>query len=191
MKQINIHLKLADFMPFDPNADGTIDGWGVEDGEHVARELAQYIASKTEADTFEISLAGVRRIDASFPREAFLRLALEHVGKKGFYVTNVANEVLLDNIRAGADKLNFPIHAECNGKWELLGPKPKRTQVSLYEYVMNNGWIAASEVAEALDLKINNASNKLKELVSSGLLMRKEGIAESGGVEFYYFPLKK
>ncbi|USH01075.1 hypothetical protein K6Q96_08985 [Grimontia kaedaensis] len=191
MKQIISRLKLADFMDFEPNDNGTVDGWGVEDGEFVAEGIAKYISGKTEVDIFEISLEGVRRIDASFPREAFLRQAQDLIGKKGFYVTNVANEVLLDNIRAGADKLPFPIHAECNGSWHLLGPEPKRTQQALYEYVMNKGWVAASDVAEALDLKINNASNKLKELVTSGLLMRKEGIAESGGVEYYYFPIKK
>ncbi|MFL7024238.1 hypothetical protein BCS58_07995 [Enterovibrio norvegicus] len=191
MKQIIFPIKLFDFMDFEANLDGTKDGWGVEDGQLVAKKIAEYISGKTEVDIFDISFDGVRRIDASFPREAFLRQAFEHVGKKGFFISSVANEVLLDNIRAGADKLLFPVHVECNGSWELLGPKPKRTQQALYEYVMNKGWVAASDVAEALDLKINNASNKLKELVTSGLLMRKEGIAESGGVEYYYFPIKK
>ncbi|WP_407332554.1 hypothetical protein [Enterovibrio sp. 27052020O] len=191
MKQIISRIKLVDFMDFDANPDGTKDGWGVEDGQLVAKGIAEFIAWKTEVDIFDISLEGVRRIDASFPREAFLRQALEHVGKKGFFISHVANEVLLDNIRAGADKLSFPVHAECNGFWELLGPKPKRTQQALYDFVMDKGWVAASDIAESLDLKINNASNKLKELVTSGLLMRKEGIAESGGVEYYYFPLKK
>lgn len=189
MKQIIERIKLADLMDFKPNEDGTKDGWGVEDGREVSRKLANHLFQTPEVDIYEISLEGVRRIDASFPREAITFLAKEHAGRKGFFVSHVANEVLLDNIRAGADKLRFPLHASCKGHIESLGPSPKRTQKELYDYVVKQKWVSASEVTEAFDLKINNASNKLKELVSEGFLLRKEGIAASGGVEFYYFPI--
>lgn len=190
MKQIIARIKLFDFMGFaDPNPDGSKDGWGVTDGEAVAASLVNYISNSPEVDIYDISLEGVRRIDASFPREAFIMLAKKTVGKKGFFVSDVANAVQLDNIRAGADKLSFPLHACCQGKVEVLGPEPKRTQKELYNYVVDRGWVAASEIAEACDLKINNASNKLKELVDEGFLLRKEGVAETGGIEFYYFPI--
>ncbi|HDO1316012.1 MULTISPECIES: helix-turn-helix domain-containing protein [Aeromonas] len=190
MKQIIARIKLIDFMGFaEPNADGTKDGWGVTDGEAVAAALSNYISNSPEVDIYDISLEGVRRIDASFPREAFIMLAAKSVGKRGFFVSDVANAVLLDNIRAGADKLSFPLHACCQGRVEVLGPEPKRTQKELYSYVVSKGWVTASEVAEVCNLKINNASNKLKELVDEGFLLRKEGVAETGGIEFYYFPI--
>lgn len=189
MKQTIKHIDLATLMDFEPNPDGTKDGWGVSDGKSVYQKLSSHVSQSPEIDIYSISLRNVRRIDASFPREAFVVLATEYAGRKGFFISDVANEVLLDNIRAGADKLKFPIQACCLGKIETLGPQPKRTQKELYDFVCSEGWVAASLIAEACDLKINNASNKLKELVDDGFLLRKEGIADSGGVEYYYFPI--
>ncbi|WP_144190843.1 helix-turn-helix transcriptional regulator [Shewanella algae] len=176
-------------MDFDPNADGTKDGWGVDDGKEVGDSIRRYLSDKPEVDIINISFYKVRRVDASFPREAFTLLAKELAGKRGVFISKVTNEVVLDNIRAGADKLEFPLHVEFNENIEILGSKPKRTQQELYSYVFMKKWVSTSQVAEACGLKVNNASNKLKELVDHGFILRKEGIAESGGVEFYYFPI--
>lgn len=189
MKPIIDNIKLADFMDFPPNEDGTKDGWGVDDGKEVGDAIKRYVSSRPEVDIFNISFTGVRRVDASFPREAFTLLAKHLAGNKGFYICDVTNDVILDNIRAGADKLGFPLHVECRGATVILGAKPKRTQQELYDYVLAKKWVSTSQVAEACDLKVNNASNKLKEMVYQGFILRKEGIAESGGVEFYYFPI--
>ena len=192
MKQTTSSIFLIDFMSFvDLNEDNeTRDGWGIKDGERVGAEIRAFVFNRPEVDIFSISLKGIRRLDASFPREAFTMLARDQVGKHGFFVSNVSNDVILDNIRAGADKLGFPIHAGLDdGKVAILGPSPKRTQKQLYDYVAMKRWVATSEVAEKFDLKINNASNKLKELVGEGFLLRKEGVAETGGVEFHYYPI--
>ncbi len=200
MKQIKIIRKLivlSDLMdweaisdPFDVIIDGRKPGWGVADGADVRERIQKIIAAHPEVDIFIVSLEGVGRLDASFPREAFGRLIYEYLGKKGFLITDIISENQIDNIEAGANRLEIPIHIFYENKYRVLGNlEPKRTHRNFYELVHTNGWLSVSELSEKLDVKVNNASNKLKSLVSEGFLLRKEHVAPSGGVEFFYYPI--
>lgn len=200
MKQIKITRKivvLSDLMnwdaisdPYDSIMNGRKPGWGVADGTDVRERFQNIIAAHPEVDIFVISLEGVGRLDASFPREAFGRLIHEYLGKKGFLITDIVSENQIDNIEAGANRLEIPIHIFYENEYKVLGNiEPKRTHKDFYELVRNNGWLSVSELSEQLDVRVNNASNKLKSLVSEGFLLRKEHVAPSGGVEFFYYPI--
>ena len=51
--------------------------------------------------------------------------------------------------------------------------------------------VLTSQVAGDLGLSVQNASTRLKNLVSQGYLMRMEDVADSGGIEFKYCAIKK
>lgn len=204
MNQNKLTLQLADFMSVECNPDGTKDGWGVEFGESVRNALFQQVNAHPEIDVFEISFKGIKRIDVSFPREAVLYLAKLKAGKQGFVLTGLQTRTQIENIDGGVHRLDFAANliisgdiqnvnlgADCivSGNHLILG-KPSKTNRPLVEYVLRKNGASTSEIAKEFDLQVNNASNKLKQLVEDGFLLRKEQSAATGGVEYYYYPIK-
>lgn len=184
--------------------DGTKDGWSVEYGEEVRNLLLSAIASHPEVDIFEISFEGIKRIDTSFPREAILYLAKIKAGKQGFVLTNLQTRTQIENIEGGVYRLDFAANlivsddiqninlgADCivDGNHIILG-KLSKTNRPIVEYVLRKNGASTSEIAKQFDLQVNNVSNKLKLLVEEGFLLRKELSAATGGVEYYYYPIK-
>ncbi|MDQ2886751.1 MAG: DNA-binding protein, partial [Chloroflexota bacterium] len=68
----------------------------------------------------------------------------------------------------------------------ILGPRPSVGLQDMLSYVLSVPVARTSEAATALDLKIPNASNKLKQLWQEGYILRREQSANSGGVEYEY-----
>jgi predicted transcriptional regulator len=60
----------------------------------------------------------------------------------------------------------------------------------MLQLALSRASITASAAAKALDLKITNASMKLKQLEQQGYLLRKEVVSPSGGKEFVYLRIK-
>jgi len=137
-----------------------------------------------------ISLDGVERTDISFPREAVIELARSYRGQRGFCLTDVSDQDLLDNWDAAADKLKQPLFVYNNGAlFRSLGPEPSIGLREMLEYVQSVPVARTSEAAAALHLKVPNASNKLKQLWQEGYILRREQSATSGGVEYEYLRL--
>ena len=62
---------------------------------------------------------------------------------------------------------------------------------TLVEYVLRKGAVTTSQVAADLQVSVQNASTRLKNLVLQGYFLRVEEAAESGGIEFKYLAIKK
>ena len=73
------------------------DGWGHEQGRLVFSRLLKAVEANPETEIFLISLEGVRRTDASFPRESVVELARRYREHRGFCLVGVQDEDLLDN----------------------------------------------------------------------------------------------
>ncbi len=56
----------------------------------------------------------------------------------------------------------------------------------MLRYVLSVEAATAGEAARALDIKVPNASNKLKDLWEEGYILRRERTAPTGGVEYEY-----
>jgi predicted transcriptional regulator len=72
------------------------------------------------------------------------------------------------------------------GQVTFIGPSLNESTKELVLLVFKHGQITTANVAKALDISVQNASTRLKKLVSDGLVMRSEEIASSGGKEFIY-----
>jgi predicted transcriptional regulator len=72
----------------------------------------------------------------------------------------------------------------------IIGPLPSTGNKEMFDLAMSRPSITASVAAKALDLKITNASMKLKQLEQHGYLLREEVVSPSGGKEFVYFRIK-
>ena len=166
------------------------DGWGHVQGRRVQERLRSLIESHPEESIIRISLDGIKRTDISFPREAVIELARSYRGKRGFCLTDVIDQDLLENWDAAATKLKQPLFVWNDGVClRCLGPEPSIGLREMLEYVLNVPIARTSEAAIALGLKVPNASNKLKQLWLEGYILRREQSANSGGVEYEYLRL--
>ena len=192
-----VTLRLREYMD-------SSDGWGVEEGRFVHARLLEVVESHIATRQispliFIISLEGVRRTDASFPRESVMQLAHRFRTQHGFCLRDLNDPVLLENWEAAAIRRAQPIllwreeKSECRA--HLLGPKLSEGLRSVFEFLLLGARKSTEEVAEfvtaevaaRLEMSVPNASNKLKTLWTEAYIMRREQTAPSGGIEFRYF----
>lgn len=167
------------------------DGWGHEEGREVFTKLLHTVERNPGKRIFRVSLTGVSRTDASFPRESVMELARRYRGDKGFCLVDVTDVDILDNWAAAAEKKNQPMVVWLSdGSHRLIGPQPSKGNASTFEFALQTPIVRAAEAADALGLKVQNASTKLKQLWEQGFLLRREDVADSGGVEFLYFRIR-
>lgn len=178
-----MRIKLRSYMQGD-------DGWGHEQGYRVFSILRDVVERNPADLVFSISLDGVRRMDASFPRESTVKLAKFYLGSRGFCLTDFNNQDLIDNWEAAALKLDQPLTIWDGDKWRIVGPPPSEGVAEMLKFVLSVPKTTTSEAAMALKIKIPNASNKMKKLCEDGYILRTERIAPSGGIEHEYFRIK-
>lgn len=183
MKQNKQILNLRDF---------TKSGhpFGNVQGKDVFRKLSDYIDAHPTVDIFGISLAGIEATDASFPRESVISVAKRYRGSKGIYLEQIQERDILDNWKYAADAMDQPLVFWNKGKYEILGPKITSSGRELIDYILTKGSVLASQVADDLGITVQNASTRLKKLVSQGYILRSEDVADSGGIEFIYKAIK-
>lgn len=160
--------------------------FGNEDGRDVFLKLKQIVDKHPESDVFGISLEGIVATDASFPRESIVSLAKQYRGEKGFYLTDFISKDLVDNWNYAAQAKEQPLIIWHTNSHEIIGPSITPSTRELVEYVIKQGDVTTSKVAEALNISVQNASTKLKNLVKQGYILRTEEVAGTGGVEYIY-----
>lgn len=180
----SITLKLHDLLG-GPTAFGNSEG----------REAYQKLLSKLDAypdkKIIGISLSGITRTDASFPRESVISLAKAKKGEKGFYLQDFASRDLMDNWDYAAKAKDQAMIVFTDSGYELIGNDISSGARKLLDLIMKSRTVTTSKVAEVLGVSAQNASAKLKKLLSVGLILGTKEVAESGGMEFVYTAIKK
>lgn len=166
------------------------DAWGHKEGREVYAKLLKVVKEHPKSDIFRISLRGVEKTDASFPRESVAELARQFLGTKGICIVDVEDEDLLYNWDLAAEKKGIPLLVWFDDSYRLLGVPPTRGTKDVFELAVERPTITASEAASALNLQITNASTKLKQLQEKGYLLRKDELAPSGGIEYVYYRIR-
>jgi hypothetical protein len=180
MKEKEMNIRLRELM------DGP-DGWGHIQGRQVYEKLRVLVEAHPAEEIFRISLDRVEHTDVSFPRESVIELAKSYRGQRGFCLIHIDDQDLLDNWDAAALKREQPLIVwREHGTHRILGPQPSTGLREMLQYVLSVPIARTSEAAVALDLKVPNASNKLKQLWQEGYILRREQSASSGGVEYEY-----
>lgn len=178
-----MHIRLREFM-------SRSDGWGHIQGRRVREQLQALIESCPTEDIVVISLDGVEHTDVSFPRESVVELAKQYRGQRGFCLTHLHDPDLLENWDAAALKREQPLFVWGEQtSYRILGPQPSAGLQDMLRYVLSVPVAFTSEAASTLNLKIPNASNKLKQLWLEGYILRQEHVASSGGVEYAYIKI--
>jgi hypothetical protein len=183
MNQNSTIVKLRDFTK---NARP----FGNTEGKEVFRQLLDFVERNSSTRVFGISLDGIEATDASFPRESIISVAKQLRGEKGFYLVDMSNRDLIDNWSYAAQAKEQPLVIWNSNGFEIIGPELTKATRDLVEYVLTEGPVLASQVANDLDLSVPNASTRLKKLVLEGYILREEDVADSGGIEYRYSAIK-
>lgn len=183
MKQTYCNVKLLDLTK-------NPDVWGNAKGKEVGTLLQNFIHGHPATDVFKVSFEGIERTDASFSREAVVEIASRFRTKHALTIVDLDDDDLIENLEVAAVKKEQPLFLWQDDSWKLLGPSPTKGNTDLLNYILTVAETTASTAASVLDLKLTNASTKLKQLWESGYIMRREEMAPSGGIEFIYYRIK-
>lgn len=178
-------LRLRDLMSED-------DGWGRVAGREAYRRLMEFVETHAGAVVFQVSLEGVRRIDISFASETIVEIARRCRGRKGFCFVDLVDADQRENWAAAAQRAGQPILSwDERGKSIVLGPEPSQGNADAFQFALGRQEAKAAEYAAARkNVSITNASSKFKQLWEQGFLLRRESVAESGGVEYVYMRIE-
>lgn len=159
-------------------------------GKAVFQKLRDFVEQNSAAKFVGITLKDIEATDASFPRESVVSLAKQLRGEVGIYLMDLHDRDLIDNWAYAARAKEQPLVIWDHSKFEVIGPEQSPATKLLVDYVMERGAVLASQAAADLDLSVQNASTRLKNLVKDGYLMRVEEVAATGGIEFQYRAIK-
>jgi len=179
MKENLVKIVLVDFTE-------SAHPFGNRKGREVYQKLLDVVEDHPATSIFVISLKGIKATDASFPRESVVSIAKQFRGEKGFFLTDFNSRDLIDNWSYAAKAKEQPLIIWYDHSHEIIGPDITSSTKDLVEYVIEKGKVTTSKVADDLNLSVQNASTKLKNLVKQGFVLRSEEIADTGGVEFKY-----
>lgn len=166
------------------------DGFGREAGEALFNQLRKAVERYKANEIIQLSLSGVKRTDASFPRVSVISLGKLLKGKRGICLVGFENDDVLDNWGTAAEVENFPLLVWAGAKYRVLGPEPPEALKRIFEFVQEKDETFANEVAKKFNFSISNASNKLKKLFEEGYIWRNTRNAVSGGIEHVYVPMR-
>ena len=167
------------------------DVHGTNEGKDVYQKLIDIVSSNLNEDVFDISLDGITKTDASFPRESILAVAKQYRDEgKWFFVSGDMTADMWFNWNCAAEFKEQPLVVWSNKNYKIVGPKAGASLVGVIDIVMKNTEVTAADVASELELSVPNASSKLKKLSTKGYISRCERVAESGGIEFVYRAIK-
>jgi len=172
-------ILLRDFME-------SSQGWGREQGRIVYGKLLTFIESRPGTLIFRVSMKGVDRSDISFASETVVELARRYRGSKGFALIDLTDEDMLENWEAAAARKRQPLMVWRGGRAHVIGAQPSQGTIDAFQFALTHGGVRAAQFAVASGLSIANVSSKFKQLWEQGFLLRREAVAESGGVEFVY-----
>lgn len=177
-------ITLRDFMD-------TPDGWGRAEGREVYQRLLSAIETYSGIMVFRVSVAGVKRVDISFASETLVEIARRFRGKKGFCFVDLVDPDMIENWEAAAERKGQPIMVWEDNKGRAIGMLPSQGNLEAFHFALSKPYTRAAEFAEAKPgMSIANASSKFKQLWEQGFLLRRESVADSGGVEFVYHTIK-
>jgi hypothetical protein len=181
MNEKSITIKLRNFMD-------SPEGWGRNQGREVYQKLIDFVEDNPGTMIFKVSLDQVHRVDISFASETIVELARRYRGKKGFCLIDLTDQDMVENWDAAAERKAQPIMIWEWKNGRTIGMSPTQGSLGAFKFALERERTRAAEFAATIpDMAIANASMKFKQLWEQGFLLRREDVAESGGIEFTYY----
>ncbi|WP_313054381.1 MarR family transcriptional regulator [Pseudomonas lopnurensis] len=166
--------------------DGSSNPYGTIRGRKAHAKLLEEVAKLVGAKTIGISLKNIDGADVSFLRESLIFTFKQYAKKISFFIFDLADEDIISNLEGAAISGDFRVTCWIDGKCRFVGPAPSPASMQLLDVVMANRSVTTTQVAQALEMSVQNASTRLKRLSEEGFITRVEMSAGSGGKEFIY-----
>lgn len=164
------------------------EGWGREQGRATYQAMLSFVEDNPGAVIFKVSVGDVKRVDISFASETIVELARRFRRRKGFCFMDLDDNDMAENWDAAAVRKAQPLMSWSHGKGRALGMPPSQGTLPAFEFALQRPRVRAAEFAASTHgVSIANASTKFKHLWEQGFLLRREDIAESGGLEYSYY----
>lgn len=165
---------------------GETSGWDRDQAVPVAAKLVSHLETLPDRSVAKVSMAGVERMDASFASEAIVEVIGRYRKSKGICLVDLSNRAIKLNIDLVAERMGIPVTVWNGSEVEVIGLKPSAGNREALDYALSRPEVRTATFADLAGISIANASTKFKQLWEAGFLMRNEGAADSGGVEFLY-----
>jgi hypothetical protein len=159
-------------------------------GRQVYQKLQAALDAHPASRMIGISFEGMEMMDASFARESVVSLAKAKRGEIGFYLKDFASKDLMDNWDYAAKAKDQPMIVIKDKGFDVIGPELSEGAKELLEFIMKNEVVTTAMAAKKLDIKVPNASVRLKKMLDQGLLLGEKVAAESGGTEYNFLAIK-
>lgn len=166
--------------------DGSSNPYGTIRGRKAHVQLLEHIAPLVGIKTIGISLKKIDGADVSFLRESLIFTFKQYAKKISFYVCDLADEDIIANLEGAAISGDFRVTCWVNGMCRFIGPEPSASSLPLLNIVLSKRSVTTTQVAQALEMSVQNVSTRLKRLSEEGFITRVEMSADSGGKEFIY-----
>jgi hypothetical protein len=163
--------------------------WGREEGKRIRDEIIEEFLLNDYL-VLVMDFIGVSRIDFSCASEIVSVLILRISGElKGRHVilANLSSFVE-ENIDAALEKAELCCIVLEDQSWKLIG-KFSETLIQTLQKVSELKSADTPTISDALKIAVPSCNNRLKTLLSLGMIKRNEIIAPSGGKQYMYYSI--
>ena len=134
---------------------------------------------------FKVSMKGVERVDISFASETLVELARRYRGSKGFCFIDLSDPDLIENWEAAAAKKGQPIMLWQGSVLRVIGADPSEGDRGLsHSRSRTKGPCRRVRREQRGHVHRERKHEVQATLRNQAFLLRRECVAESGGVEY-------
>lgn len=164
-------------------------------GKKAKEMILEKVDTLNSGDSIEMDFSNIELCDVSFVDEMIIEVQLFMRQRENILmcIKNVKQEIF-ENLEAALalreqkNKIKIQILHRLQTGYKLVGIIEQNLQET-FNLVANGRQISARDVAEVYELEINSASNRLKKLYDSCLVLRKEQIDINGRQHIYFLPI--
>lgn len=161
--------------------------WGRELGRSVRDRILDSFTNQPKR-VLLLNFSGVNRIDFSCASEIVSILILRLAGElKGNHILlSGLSQFVEENVDAALHKAELcGLIVTEEGKWRMIGKYSDTLQQTLSK-VIEIGQADTPTLAMALNIAVTSCNNRLKTLVTLGMVGREEQTSPTGGKQFIY-----
>ncbi|MDX9872424.1 MAG: hypothetical protein RBT41_08405 [Clostridia bacterium] len=166
--------------------------WGRDKGKRIREQIMEYFNSSDfnpqNADILQIDFTAIDLVEVSFINELLVVLISRLTGEmKGRHlILSGVNPLIAENISVALEQAKqIALIIDQNNKWKLVGKSSEAIRQTFAKVVEQKS-VDTPTLAELLQTNVHSVNNRLKILLSFGLVKRTEIIAPSGGIQYIY-----
>jgi hypothetical protein len=157
-------------------------------GSDLGRVVYCAVRDMSRSRVVELCFAGCRVVDATFLREAVLRLIKVESPGREVVVTGFRERDHLDNLRYICNNFETPVTVVTDGEFNCVGMSLSPPLQTAVDKVLREKSLTSVQLAAFQGCTVQCASTNLNNLMKKGYITRVCRPSPTGGSEFHYVP---